>query len=125
MKKILASEIKEGMTVRFTDFLDESMKLTVSEVTVTPESVYCEKTDTMRDGVDIEGYDGNLGGALFATLYADEQVEVIEPRKKTGTFYDFLPEDGNFTEEELWEAIAEANGVDPSEIMDGDLAEWL
>ena len=41
------------------------------------------------------------------------------------TYYKYLPEDGNFTEEELWEAIAEANGVDYSEIADGDLAEWL
>jgi hypothetical protein len=38
---------------------------------------------------------------------------------------EFLPEDGNFTEKELWEAIAEANGVDVSEIADGDLVEWL
>lgn len=36
-----------------------------------------------------------------------------------------LPEDGNFTEDDLWEAIAESNGVDVSEIMDGDLVEWL
>ena len=36
-----------------------------------------------------------------------------------------LPADGNFTEDDLWEAIAEANGVDASEIMDGDLVEWL
>lgn len=31
----------------------------------------------------------------------------------------------NPTEEDLWEAIAEASGVDFSEIADGDLAEWL
>lgn len=36
-----------------------------------------------------------------------------------------LPEDGNFTEEDLWEAIAEANGMDVCEIADGDLVEWL
>lgn len=36
-----------------------------------------------------------------------------------------LPEDGNFTEDDLWGAIAEANGVDVCEIMDGDLVEWL
>lgn len=41
------------------------------------------------------------------------------------TYYDHLPADGNFTEDDLWEAIAEANGMDASEIMDGDLAEWL
>ena len=36
-----------------------------------------------------------------------------------------LPENGNFTEDDLWEAIAEANGMDVSEIADGDLVEWL
>lgn len=41
------------------------------------------------------------------------------------TYFDYLPEDGNFTEEELWEAIAEANGVDYDKIADGDLVEWL
>jgi hypothetical protein len=41
------------------------------------------------------------------------------------SYVDYLPEDGNFTEDELWEAIAEANGLDVSEIMDGDLAEFL
>jgi hypothetical protein len=33
--------------------------------------------------------------------------------------------DGNYNEDQLWEAIAEANGMDYSEIADGDLAEWL
>lgn len=41
------------------------------------------------------------------------------------TYMDYLPEDGKFTEDDLWDAIAEANGLDASEIMDGDLAEWL
>jgi hypothetical protein len=44
---------------------------------------------------------------------------------KKQSYYEYLPEDGKFTEEDLWEAIAEANGVDYSEIADGDLAEWL
>ena len=33
--------------------------------------------------------------------------------------------DGNYTEDDLWEAIAELNGMDYSEIADGDLTEWL
>jgi hypothetical protein len=33
--------------------------------------------------------------------------------------------DGIYNEDQLWEAIAEANGMDYSEIADGDLAEWL
>lgn len=45
-----------------------------------------------------------------------------EPKK---TFWDFLPEDETLTEESLWQAIADAEGVDYSEIADGDLAEWL
>ncbi len=32
---------------------------------------------------------------------------------------------GNYTEDDVWEAIAEANGMDYSEIADGDIAEWL
>jgi hypothetical protein len=28
-------------------------------------------------------------------------------------------------EQDVWEAIAEANGLDVSEISDGDLMEWL
>jgi hypothetical protein len=41
------------------------------------------------------------------------------------SYIDFLPADGNFSEDELWEAIAEANGLDVNEIMDGDLVEWI
>lgn len=41
------------------------------------------------------------------------------------SYLNYLPEDGNFSEEELWEAIAEDLGVDVMEIMDGDLVEYL
>ena len=30
-----------------------------------------------------------------------------------------------FTEESVWQAIADAEGLDYSDIADGDLAEWL
>lgn len=53
-----------------------------------------------------------------------QQAAEIEKKKRV-SYMDFLPEDGNFTEDDLWEAIAEANGVDYSEIADGDLVEWL
>jgi len=33
--------------------------------------------------------------------------------------------DGDFTEEELWDAIAEVNGVDVNEIMDQDLTLFI
>ena len=33
--------------------------------------------------------------------------------------------DGNYTESNLWEAIAETQGVDMNEIMDRDLAEFI
>ena len=33
--------------------------------------------------------------------------------------------DGDFTEEDLWEAIAEAEGVDVNEISDRDLTEFI
>lgn len=32
---------------------------------------------------------------------------------------------GNFTESDLWDAIAESEGVDVYSIMDGDLTEYL
>lgn len=43
------------------------------------------------------------------------------------TYWDVLAEWGisTPTEDQLWEAIAEASGVDYSEIADGDLVEWL
>lgn len=41
------------------------------------------------------------------------------------SYFDYLPEDGNFTEDELWQAIADAENVDVSEIMDGDLVDYL
>lgn len=40
-------------------------------------------------------------------------------------YWDYLPEDGKFSEEDLWEAIAESRGVDVNEIMDGDLCEFI
>jgi len=40
-------------------------------------------------------------------------------------YLELLPEDGKFSVDDLWDAIAEANGLDPSEISDGDLVEWL
>lgn len=36
----------------------------------------------------------------------------------------WFPE-GNYSESDVWAAIAEANGMDYSELADGDLAEWL
>ena len=40
------------------------------------------------------------------------------------SYMDNLPE-GNFTEDDLWDAIADSLGVDVNEIVDGDLAEYL
>jgi len=42
--------------------------------------------------------------------------------------YEVLAEwypDGDFTEEDLWDAIAEVNGVDVNEIMDQDLTMFI
>ena len=41
------------------------------------------------------------------------------------SYLDYLPEDGNFTEDDLWEAIADSLGIDSSEIMDGDLVDYI
>jgi hypothetical protein len=40
-------------------------------------------------------------------------------------YWEYLPEDGKFSEEDLWEAIAESRGVDVNEIMDGDLVDFI
>lgn len=37
---------------------------------------------------------------------------------------DWFPE-GNFTEQDMWDAIAEAEGVDVNEISDRDLTEFI
>ena len=50
---------------------------------------------------------------------------LAKPRKRHASYVDYLPESGVFTEGELWDALAEANGLDVSNISDGDLAEWL
>jgi len=44
------------------------------------------------------------------------------------SLYSILAEwypDGNYSEEELWDAIAESQGVDVYSIMDGDLTDYL
>lgn len=38
---------------------------------------------------------------------------------------DFLDEDAPMTEENVWQAIADAHDLDYNEIADGDLFEWL
>lgn len=51
-------------------------------------------------------------------------VTKLAATPKPSGYMGLLP-DGDFTEDDLWEAIAEANGLDVSEIADGDLVEWL
>jgi hypothetical protein len=49
-------------------------------------------------------------------------------RNTMSNLYSILAEmhpGGDFNESELWEAIAEAEGVDVYDIMDGDLTEYL
>jgi hypothetical protein len=47
---------------------------------------------------------------------------------KTKNLYTILEEwypDGDYTEAQLWEAIAEADGYEREYYEDGDLTEWL
>ena len=44
---------------------------------------------------------------------------------KHPVWQDFHDEDAPLTEDSLWQAIADAEGLDYSEIADGDLVEWL
>jgi hypothetical protein len=41
------------------------------------------------------------------------------------SYLDYLPEDGGFNEDDLWNAIASANDLDYEDIADGDLVDWL
>jgi hypothetical protein len=59
------------------------------------------------------------------TTTGQEDTTVSEKAKKKTHYTDHLPENGLFTEDDLWQAIADANGVDVSEIADGDLVDWL
>jgi len=45
-----------------------------------------------------------------------------EPKKN---WQDLIDWEKTVTEDDVWEAIAEANGLDYSEIADGDLVDWL
>ena len=45
-----------------------------------------------------------------------------EPRR---TWHDYIDDDEPLTEESVWQAIADANGVDYSDVADGDLADYL
>lgn len=40
-------------------------------------------------------------------------------------WWDFIDENAPLTEDAVWQAIADANDLDYSEIADGDLFEWL
>ena len=118
MQKIKAQDLKEGMkiscVVNGLQVFAEPLELT--EVVIVEED--------KGSFVEIEGYTITSKELVFSYFDFDEEIEAFIPSAKTGTFYDYLPE-GNFTEEDLWEAIAESHGLDVNEIMDGDLAEWL
>ena len=47
------------------------------------------------------------------------------PDPKKETRQDYIDPDIPLTEDDLWQAIADAEGLDYSEIADGDLVEWL
>jgi hypothetical protein len=49
--------------------------------------------------------------------------QMTEP--KSNQWQDFLDPDAPLTEDAVWQAIADANDLDYSEIADGDLFEWL
>ncbi|MCG3770456.1 MAG: hypothetical protein JW384_01606 [Nitrosomonadaceae bacterium] len=51
-------------------------------------------------------------------------VNMTEPTNPT-SWQDFLDPDAPLTEESVWQAIADGNDLDYSEIADGDLFEWL
>lgn len=44
---------------------------------------------------------------------------------KRQNWQDHIDWDSRVTEEDVWQAIADANDLDYSEIADGDLVDWL
>ena len=122
MTTIKSQDLKEGMKIRC---MRDGKQVFSGALELTEVIVVKDEDDADNSFVEIEGYTDSYGKeTIFNTFYFDEEVELWETPKKTGTFYDYLPE-GNFTEEDLWSAIAEQHGVDVSEIMDGDLVDWL
>ena len=121
MQKIKAQDLKEGMKI---SCVVNGLQVLSAPMELTEVIIVKDDEDADNSFVEIEGYTIPNKELVFASFSFDEEIEAFIPSAKTGTFYDFLPE-GNFTEEDLWEAIAEQHGLDPSEIMDGDLAEWL
>ena len=53
----------------------------------------------------------------------ERRYEMNEPKPKH--WQSFIDADEPLTEELVWQAIADANDLDYSEIADGDLLEWL
>jgi hypothetical protein len=64
-----------------------------------------------------EGRDTDRTGA--------ERVDRATGAKKLKSWQDFHDPRRPFTEESVWQAIADAEGLDYNEIADGDLTEWL
>lgn len=121
MQKIKAQDLKEGMKI---SCVVNGLQVFPEPLELTEVIIVKDDEDADNSFVEIEGYTITDKELVFSSFSFDEEVEAFLPSAKTGTFYDYLPE-GNFTEEDLWSAIAEQHGLDPSEIMDGDLAEWL
>jgi hypothetical protein len=121
MQKIKAQDLKEGMKI---SCVVNGLQVFPEPLELTEVIIVKDDEDADNSFVEIEGYTITKKELVFSSFSFDEEVEAFIPSAKTGTFYDYLPE-GNFTEEDLWEAIAEQHGLDPSEIMDGDLVEWL
>jgi hypothetical protein len=121
MQKIKAQELKEGMKI---SCVVNGLQVFPEPLELTEVIIVKDDEDADNSFVEIEGYTITSKELVFSSFSFDEEVEAFIPSAKTGTFYDYLPE-GDFTEEDLWSAIAEQHGLDPSEIMDGDLAEWL
>ena len=61
-----------------------------------------------------------LSPSVATTLRSTERgIKMSKP------YWENLPEDGNFTEDDLWDAIAESLGMDSSEISDQDLVDYI
>lgn len=49
----------------------------------------------------------------------------MDKNEEHKSYLDYLPEDGNFDEDDLWQAIASSIAREVSEISDGDIVDYI
>lgn len=90
------------------------------------DKAFGEHTDYIVGDIVLTGGTDSEGDLIGLTHEQIEQVlaEVRHLNRKSNRWQDHLG-DAPMTEDNVWQAIADANNLDYSEIADGDILEWL